>query len=341
MKAALAVLLCTVYLVLTPKPAHATYYEQDSEFIYQITPYTEAIESSGYSPAIIETSLRVFQNFLIDLIESGDIPSNIETFEDLKQLRASDKDITLAMANLNEWIEQAKATAPGFLDQTDFFPDAFLVFGGGKFSANLGIGGGGSVTLGMVIMPVYVKKMSKFSGEVVDEYSSASASLVAWGSPDLGTGVGGGARGRVGFGLLWNTNSSFTRPDQFVGAGVGLSTTLAAGVGLNLKAGILNNASMRDWVDFVYATAAWEFGAVAEASLHINGTVILPVSAILRVFDSSTQSIFNEKMDDLERELEKRLRERLGTTLAEVTDPRADVDNPLEPPIPGEKASLD
>lgn len=301
--------------------ATAVNFKHDHRYVYQIIPYTEALKGEGYSSIIIDATLAVFQDFLAELHRDELIPTEILSFEDIQQITEANKDIDEALDNLNSWVEVAQSTAPFLFESADLIPDAFIIFGGTKLSKNILAGFGGSLTLGLIVMPAWVNKVDKLTNEVVDSYLSAQVSLVGWASPDIGVGVGGGIRGRLGFGLIWNPTGQFTTPSQFVGFGLGLSQSVVMGpAGINLKAGVLNNVSMPNWIDFIYATTAWDFGLAATAEMHVNGTVILPISAIFDAFDSSSRSIINERTQDLEKRIHRALQKRVDPQMVENSD---------------------
>lgn len=298
-----------MFLLAVSLQSQAQGFYQDSRYIYQTTPYSESLSSHPQTEMILSTSLKVFQNYLLKLIDAGVIPKEQGSFEDLKKLSRSEKDISVAIKTIDDWTTAARRQAPYLFSGTDLLPDAFLVFGGGKFSANFGIGGGASLMLGLVVLPVQVTKIDKMTSKVVETYVSARVALVGWASPELGTGVGGGARGRLGVGMLWNFNHEFNSPEQFVGFGLGVSKSLVLGpAGINVKAGTINNVDMSGWVDFVYATAAWEFGVAATAEVHMNGTVIMPMAKIMEIINASGQQYVERQTRELEKELDEQLK---------------------------------
>ncbi len=304
-----------VLVLVMSQSLSASVFEQDARYVYQVTPYTEAMKSTEDAELVLKTSVGIFQNYLQSLGEKGLVPTEILNFDDLKKVTESEKGIENAINTLNAWIKKVKAKSPVELSGLELLPDAFLVFGGGKMSANLGIGGGGSINIGAVIMPVWIKKIEKVSGLVVDEYLTARTAIVGWASPDIGKGLGGGLRGRLGMGFLWNFNREFVAPEQFKGFGIGASQSTVIGpIGYNLKLGVLNSLEMSDYVDFVYATVGWEMGLAATAELHANATAILPASVFLQALDSTSQKIMQEQSKELQKQLEEALKEMTRST---------------------------
>lgn len=300
-----ALLPALVLSALLPSFSQATIYQDDDQYIYQVVPWTEALLDEGTQTKVLHTSLNVFQNKLKDLVEQGILPSELVTIEDIEKLRTSEKDVSALIEKMNSWIMGAREKAPRLLQGTDALPDALLVYAGGKFSANLRVGGGASAMIGVVIMPVVVTQLDKLTQEVVATFVSAKIAAVGWPNVDLGVGVGGGKRARVGMGLIWNTNDTFTSPDQYVGLGFGLSGSAVLGpVGANFKAGILNNTSLPDWVDFVFASAAWEAGLAASAEpIRGNAFYVAPLENIIEALSAEDSDSIKREIEALERDL--------------------------------------
>jgi len=225
----------------------------------------------------------------------------------------------------------------GTLEKVDLLPDAIMVFGGHKLSLAVGKGAGVSGALGLVLMPVWVEKFNANTGRMVQEGLSMRTSVVVMPVADAGFGIGGGARWRAGIGLIWDMNDAFTNPEQFWGAGAGVSwSPVVLGAGVNVKVGSLSNWEMPGWLDFTYATVAMEFGPTAELGTpRINLGTVISGPAFMGLFDRAHEQAYkdlikdtNRKMDDFLREIGPQLPPRRGSTRG---DGEVGVDEPKEP----------
>jgi len=229
--------------------AGATKFEQDSKYIYQVTPWTQALSEEDDVRMLVDASFNVAKNYLHKMALEDEIPKELESLEDLDRLKLANSKIDSALKKLNEWISLQKEEDSSLLKTSNLLPDALMVTFGTKLSANLGIGGGGSIMVGLIVMPVVETRINKVTGEVTSR-PSVRVGLVGWGAGDIGPGIGGGHRMRVGMGFIWGSDH-FTEPDQFNGFGLGYSQSFSAGIGVNVKAGILTSPQLPGILDFV------------------------------------------------------------------------------------------
>lgn len=205
----------------------------------------------------------------------------------------------------------------------DALPDAIVLFGGGKFNINLGLGAGATGILGVVIMPYCVTKVNKHTRRVTKTWD-AEIDFVAWGGPNFGLGVGGGPKARVGLGLIWNLRGEFSDPGQFKGVFTGASTTITPfGFGINGKAGLVTTASS----NFGLISAAIEIGPAMEVSLHKNVYGILPASQVLSWIGEGAE----QKYQDEKRRWKNEVLDGVKDLLAEEKKGKSEPSVPVVP----------
>jgi len=259
--------------------------ERDSRYIYQKFPLNQM--TSEMKREVFSTSFKFLNDELKVLQEKEMLPKGIE----LNQLDNVEK----TYGKIDELIDRITnldvnhIEDEGFISLTDVVPTAFVVTIGGKYSANFKIGVAGSIQLGFVIIPYFVKKTKIVPGTNTAQeewYIDFDGFFIIWPNTDFGVGMGAGGRLRYGLGLIWGHMDS---PMDFNGPFVGLSKTLAIGGGLNLKGGYLfnrkrtsrwNNDPDRDQKKsktkmFPYFGVTAEVGPTATAELHINISYII------------------------------------------------------------------
>jgi hypothetical protein len=151
-------------------------------------------------------------------------------------------------------------------------PTGFVIYGGVQLSANMALGGSGSVMLGIVCVPMHVKVIDIDTREVVSEGVTLDSSLVVFPSANFGVGVGGGANGHGGIGLIFG---DLEKSADFAGLLTGLSGSYAFGVGNNFKIQTLKNWNKPGAVNNVLITGALESGVEAKADIHASVSYVI------------------------------------------------------------------
>ncbi|MBK8204930.1 MAG: hypothetical protein IPK68_22345 [Bdellovibrionales bacterium] len=248
------------------------------------------------------------------------IPDSIATRADLEKFRKSQEDIDNLVDYLNDFVKEQRARG-GHFEGVDLLPSAFMVFGGKKFSLAWGTGAGVSATLGLVGMPVWVQKYDSRTNELLEEGPSMRMSTVLWPAADVGFGVGGGPRARLGLGFIWDLTHALSEPGEIWGAGPGLSwSPVTLNAGINVKIGVLSNSKLSGWVDFAYAAAALEIGPAAELRApRLNITTMISGPAVMSYFDKASQDGYNATMQQMNRNVDE-LMHRLGPQLPPTED---------------------
>lgn len=296
--------------MLLPLSAHATVVKQDGRFIYEITPLTQMMSDNNQLALVMETSTRVLSKLVSEMSEKGLIPEDIETIDDIRQLERTNREIESQLDTLNGWIRASKQRTP-FFNKWDLVPDAFMVFVGGKISGGLGLSKGVSLTIAAVIMPVHIRQYDKISGEITERVSFP-VSLVALGAPQFGGGIGGGLSARVGVGLIWGNTKLFVDPAQFKGPGAGLAGSFMTpmpipflGGGMSWKLGaLINDMHGRPNINLTYAMLSLDAGVAAGAEIHVNATMVMPLSGLLHHFYSAGEAYVRIQERNIARELE-------------------------------------
>lgn len=314
----------TVALILGAPAAFAERYERQGNFILKVTPYKELLSSQEGIKVTAKVAQQVLVNVMGSLKEKNLIPDSIATREDLERYRKAQVDVDSLVDYLNDFVKEQRSRGTYF-ESADLAPSALIFFGGKKFSLNWGTGAGASASLGLVMMPVKIEKFDVVNKKKVDEFVSMRFSTVLWPSADVGFGVGGGARARVGVGFIWDLTHEFSYPDEFWGAGPGLSwSPVVIGAGINLKVGVISNNKLSGWVDFLYAAAALEFGPTVElGSPRINVTTVMSGPAIMSYFDKASQDAYMSTLKDISNRMDDWMRER-GPQIPGTSDGKDD-----------------
>lgn len=307
MKRIIALILGSVFITSS---AWAEYYEREGSYVYKVTPYTELWSTADGVKVTAKLAHKVLLSVLETMHAKRMLPDAVLSQSDLEKFRKAQNDVDSLVDYLNEFVREQRARG-GKLEGVDLLPDAIMFFGGHKFSLNFGKGAGVSGSVGLILMPVWVEKFNVNTGKLVQEGVSMRSSMVVMPAADAGFGIGGGARNRVGIGLIWDMNDSFTNPAQFWGAGVGVSwSPVVVGAGVNVKVGALSNWEMPGWIDFTYASVALEVGAVAEIGTpRINLSTVISGPAFMGLFDRAQEQGFKDMMKENNKKMEEFLRE--------------------------------
>lgn len=305
-----------VFLFILWSPfGFSTSYERDGQYLYRTQIYTELWSRSENVVVTAKIAHRVMVSIIDSLIKNRILPDKVMSREDLEKFRRYQENMDDLVFYLNDFIQEQRARG-GKFEMVDSIPDALLLFGGHKFSINYGKGVGASAVIGLVIAPVWVTKIDMRTNKVVDQYASVRTAIVGWPTVDVGLGIGGGARMRVGLGAIWDLNKAFVKPDQFWGVGPAVSwSPVTAGVGLNVKAGVLSNWEMPGWIDFAFGAVSLEAGPTAELGTpRFNVTTIMKGEALMGIFEKSQQDLYRDQLKLIAREVDRLMREGSGTS---------------------------
>jgi hypothetical protein len=302
--------LILLALVTWGSMASAEYYEREGSYLYKVTPYKELWTKVEGIKITSQVATQVLGSVIESMQNHKILPQGVMTRNDLEKFRRAQKEVDGLVDYLNEFVREQRARG-GKFEPLDLVPDALILFGGKKFSFAIGQGAGISGTVGLVLMPVMVEKFDTMTGKMVHKGPSLRSSIVVWPTADAGFGLGGGPRLRVGIAAVWDLNDALTNPSQIWGAGMGTSWSPITVVGgVNVKAGFLSNWKMPGWVDFAYAAAAIEVGAVAEVGTpRINLTTMISGPAFMSMFDKSYEAAYNEVLREMARSLDRLMEE--------------------------------
>lgn len=284
-----------------------TFY-QDANYIYQVSPYKHVLSDEKATAALLQKSAEVFKRFLARMVEVGAIPTDIVSVEDLNQMSQSEEQIDVLANYLNKWVESQKKRNPYNLDWVDALPDAVMFFGGVNGAVGKGISGAGSINAGVIFMPVQVTRIDKLT-QKMDTYTSAKVAIVGMPNLNGGVGVSNGSNLRAGIGLLWALNNQIVDPRQFVGSGMGISTTIIPkGHGINLKVSGLSYDKEAPMIDFIFASASYEFGVTTALDAHISVTGFIPGETLMSYLNpGSNTATPNKNIENEVKQMEKEL----------------------------------
>jgi len=156
-------------------------------------------------------------------------------------------------------------------------PQAFIGYFGTKFTANVGVGGGLSMTVLIVVQPWLSLAVDHTQPEptVVDKSYQVDVAVLGAPNVDVGFGVGGGVPVRVGAGAVFGP---LDNPDDLAGWGVGLSGSFSlpfAGGGQAKFIAVLKRPPL------FLAMLGYNTGTSASAEIHGNLQYLMNVSQLL------------------------------------------------------------
>lgn len=270
-------LFVTIVIYLFSQSAFSAQYKQTSSHFYTIIPFHELHQTERLK--VIEDSHKV----LIEELERF-LPENTVTRTAMEVLSNNTDNFAELVHDLNVYVDekvQEHESLQSIYSAHDMIPSAFMILVGGKVSLNFKVGGGGSATFAVVVVPSKIIKTNKIT-RVTEEYYSLRAGIAVFPIVNIGGGFGGGAAVRAGVGLVWG---DLTDPEDFYGTSIGVSGSLAYGVGNNFKIGALIGFT---GIKNIYATGAWQVGAIAEAAAHINIGAVVPVTDFIKTINVAT-----------------------------------------------------
>ena len=244
---------------------------------YLIIPFHEMIQSRRMK------LINDVQSVLISEL-SKHMPDDELSRSAINLLRDGSDDITSILGDLDGFVDEKvrdHETLQSVYSLYDAVPSAFVLLVGGKFTVNFKLGGGGSATFAIVVVPSKIIKTNKITNKV-EEYYALRCGIVVLPVLNIGGGFGGGATVRAGAGLIWG---DLQEPENFYGTSIGISGSLSAGVGNNFKiAMLLGLTGLKN----IYATGTWEAGMNAELSAHLNIGAIVPINEFLKTINVFT-----------------------------------------------------
>ncbi len=268
-------------------------------------------------------TVRLMQEKIVDMLASGVMPVELDV-DTIGQIKDSSEEleefITLAQA-----YNETDSGSSDIQDVQELIPSAFMVTLGLKASLSLGLSGGGSLTVGLVVMPMteYViprrpdlsdsdlnsltlEDIEKLIANSVTERLTATWAIIGWPNVDLGVGAGAtpGAV-RLGAGLIWGPLQS---AKDFKGLVGGVSGNATLGVGLNFKVGIVHNGDLPGIAQMKYVLIGAEMGASAEATARVNASVIITDEGLLKMFTGDLELSGEEVIEEYQRNQEEAIR---------------------------------
>jgi len=161
-------------------------------------------------------------------------------------------------------------------------PQAFIGYFGTKFTANLGIGGGVSMTVLVVVQPWLSLAVDHTlpEPEVVDKSYEVDVATLGVPNVDVGFGVGGGVPLRVGAGAVFGP---LDRPEDLAGWGVGLSGSFALPF---VGGGDAKFITVLRRPPLFFALLGYSTGTSAGAEIHGNLEYVMGIAELLQWIES-------------------------------------------------------
>jgi hypothetical protein len=242
--------------------------------LFYVTPYNEMIDAERREAVTqaVQLSMDTLENVIPHLS-----PSQKITMDIIDKMDGAAPQVDNIIGKIQTYVNNSQTLHS--LHLYNLAPTGFIVFTGGKFSADFKVGGGFSAVVGIVILPFAVDRMNLVTKERKHYYYYDTA-LVAIPKLDLGGGLGGGPTWRVGAGLFW---LPLEKASDFMGSTLAVSQSAVAGVGYNLKIGLLSQWNSMGLASGwnPYVMASWELGLDAEVTWHGNVGLVVPLTKFL------------------------------------------------------------
>lgn len=303
----------------------------------QLIPYSQCLSNKEELQKIISLSLARYRSRIKEAKPGSIFVENLED-EDLGKLKGAGEQIQGFVDESNLLVDALIAYRnESNIDGSQLLPDAFIIFGGGKFDISLGVGAGTSLMAGVVVMPYCLNEIDNATGEVNRTWT-VRTSFIGWGGPTgYGVGVGGGIKARIGVAGIWSLDDDFTDPKQFHGFYYGVSKTWSLGpvpfipVGpfaLNWKAGAVKRTSKSVKDSFIVGSMAIDIGVNVGVTTHQNGYLIVSLDSLYdMIFKGSSQEESEASIDEIENQVEQmekfeqEINESLNNDSDELNDP--------------------
>lgn len=247
---------------------------RDERYVYVRTPYNLAYDDE------VERAIQEHLELLHQELEKL-LPENQVTRKALEKLEEQ-------YPKIDDVLEFLRDHSASYDEEAfhwhEAIPSAYLVYAGGKFTANLKIGGGGSVSIGLIFRPVNVVRHDMVTKQV-DTYREWDSFLIALPNINFGGGIGGGPRFRFGAGVIWGDLKNLS---DFVGPVGAVSGTVVVGAGVNYKIGALNQLGQGDFIDNPFLIAGVELGAAATIEPHGNIAYVVGLSKLVEALSNET-----------------------------------------------------
>ena len=294
---------------------------RNGPYVYFKTPYKELLQSERQE--ILNRASRVVLKKL-EVTVPQISPNDEITEETLERLELLGQNMDLFIKKLEPYTSLEPLHGTSLRGAA---PTAFYLFLGGKFVADLKVGGGGAVGLGIMLLPVKVTRIDMISRKA-ETYYSVENSWIIFGNGQAGAGVGGGPTARVGVGLVWGPAD---RVEDLYGVTLSASGLVVLGPkGLNLKGGVLKQWGRSRMNPFI--SVAMEFGPAAAANIHMNFGGIIRANDVLDGLFGDVGQIRLEKEENAAPLVNSELIQRELEHLEATTTPEIVATPPVAPP---------
>jgi hypothetical protein len=264
-------------------------YSRDARYLYAKTaiPLTMAL-SAEQGKALHEAADRMKDELLA--LQSINPRTGLRGRID-RGVVASAEEFSRSLDSLVSYAQQYyPVIAQEGLHVTSAIPTGLVVFTGFELTGGFIASGGGSVMLGIVLVPMHVTRI-EIDTNKQDEYVTFDSNLIVWPSANVGVGVGGGTNLRGGMGLIWGQLAS---AKEFAGLVLGGSASADLGVGTNFKAQILKNWNKKGAVSNFFLTAGAEIGPSAKLEGHGNISYLIDAETYLKKGQAGIEAMLNK-----------------------------------------------
>lgn len=258
----------------------AVQYSRDANYIYIKQPLRVIFDLEQ------QAALKQGSEFVAKQLQNISKAPALDPSGDLKALNDS---VSILGQNLNQLVQLSGQlygdVAPYGIRFFQAAPTAVIVFGGLEYDKNLLklVSGGGSVMVGMVLVPMRVERVSIKNPQDRITYTTwfENSSLIVLPTVNAGLGAtqtaANGTNKRFGVGVVWGT---LNKASDLAGVTFGPSVTFAVGSGLNVKLLGLHNLAKADAVSNTILMIGVEKGELA-AETHFNLGAIIDANSVL------------------------------------------------------------
>jgi hypothetical protein len=270
-------------------PAVEVQYSRDARYIYEKTAVPLSLSMSPeQADAIKAASGRIVDQ--LTALQGMNPRTGIRGKID----KAVIADANAFEAGLNDMIDYTQKYYGSVVSAGSTFtkamPTGVVLFSGFEFTGGWAVSGGGSVMLGIVLVPMHVKRIDIDTQEAT-EYTDFDTNLIVWPTANVGVGAGGGANFRGGAGVIWG---ELNNAKEFAGLVVGVSGTANLGIGTNAKAQFLKNWKKQGAVSNFFITAGAEIGPAAKLEGHGNLSYLVDADTYLKAGQTGVEKLLNK-----------------------------------------------
>ncbi len=260
-------------------------------------------------------AITSLQNILLEINERHPIPDLVMDYDTIVQMDRHEDEIVRSVGRINEFIAKQRERRGGEWGWHQLCPKALVVVGGASFGKkSFLVAPGGSVAIGLVVMPTIKSRYDSRTGEFLGAYFSPEMAIVGWPNADIGLGIGEKtSSGRLFGGFIWDIEDVMAKAEDFHGFAMGGSGTAAglpsrlvslpilsglntflAGRGVNVKLGGVKQVSRASeaQVEFAYLLFGSNLSKFTQPprvrfESHVNIASVLSFDSLIKMLGTA------------------------------------------------------